>query len=143
MSEQTEIKELLQELVEEKRQEPVAVKHDLIDNLSKIGVALCTAAVLYVATQLQGLTTDVAVMKNEMGVVSKFMETPRFDKNDNAAADQVLLNEIKDIVEDLADEVSNNRHDIQVLKSGTKEDKDLLEEVEDRLQELEMKTTRK
>ena len=143
MSEQTEIKELLQELVNQKEQEPVAVKHDLIDNLSKLGVALCTAAILWVASQVQNLSTDVAVMKNDMTDVAKFMEVPRFDANDNKAADQVVLNEIKEIVEDLADEVSDNRHSIQVLQNGTKEDKDLLEEVEDRLQELEMKTLRK
>lgn len=97
--------------------EPVAVKHDLVDSLSKIGVALCTAAILWVASQMSGLTTDMAVMKTQVETFTKFTEEPRFTAQMNDAADQKMLGQIKDIVSDLANEIHVNENDIDKIVS--------------------------
>lgn len=93
-------------------QEPVEVKHDYLDNLMRLGVALCTAAIIYVATQLQGLTTDVAVMKTQMNSFEKFTEEPRFTAQHNQAADQLLIAEIKQLLTDINNEIKENQNDI-------------------------------
>lgn len=70
-------------------QEPVAIKHDIVDSLSKVGIALCTAAILYVAGQLQNqdrkliqIDSNQKHLQAEVEKVSDFTKAPRFTHDD-------------------------------------------------------------
>lgn len=135
MSEQSEIKELLQELVNQKNKEPVVVKHDLIDSLSKVGVAICVAGILWVGSQMLSLTTSVAIIKTQVEDFESFTEEPRFTAAMNSAADQKLLADIKDIVSDLADEIDKNSDDIGQNDRELTRRTDLFEDLNDHRKE--------
>lgn len=139
-----QFKEIIGLMQDKQSKEPVSVKHDFVDNLSKIGVALCTAAILYVATQLQGLTTDVAVMKTQMIGFAKFAEEPRFTEEKNQAADQRLVSQVRDLIEGIAEGAKDNSNKINSITRELdrrsvfmESEKDFNNEVEKRIHELE------
>lgn len=152
MTVDTETKEILRELLKRHEpvqvQQPVTVKHDIFDMLSKIGVALCTAAIIYVASQLQGLTTDVAVMKTQMTSFQEFTEAPRFTMEHNKAADQLLLSEIKQMLTEIQREIKDNSNSIDNNKRELLRRTDFMNDtdrdvrdLQDRLRNLESEKT--
>ncbi len=72
-----------------KIREPVEVRHDMPDILSKIGIAVCTAAILWVASQIQAQDRKLIMiesnqnhLKVQVEKVSNFTKEPRFTKED-------------------------------------------------------------
>lgn len=134
--------ELLEAL--KQRDEPVSVKHDIPDIITKIATALCTCIIIYVASQLQSLTTDVALLKHDISSFEKFTDEPRFTSRDNETADAKLLGQIKDLFDEFGDEIQENRNDIGNLKSELtrratfmKDTEGSISDVKGRLRELE------
>ena len=122
MTKKTE--ELLEKLIEMQSkpdpvpvQEPVQMKHDTIDVITKIGTAVCTAVIIGVAVQLMNMSTDLTVMKSQMARFETFSQEERFTAKDNIAADAELLKEITKVVEDLGDDIATNANEIKMIKS--------------------------
>lgn len=72
-----------------KPKEPVEVKHDLVDNLSKIGVALCVGGIMWVGGQIQAqdrklieIGANQAHIARKIQTFEAFTEKPRFTKED-------------------------------------------------------------
>jgi len=128
------------------KEEPVTVKHDLVDSLSKIGVALCTAAILWVAAQMQGLTTDMAIMQTNMNTVAQFMDDPKFTESMNSAADQAMLAQIKDLFSEVKKDIGDNTNEINNVKIELNRRSDFIDAtlnhkklIEERLGKVELK----
>ena len=112
-----QFKEFMLALKEKDDKEPVTVKHDLVDSVSKIGVALCTAMIIYVVTQISGITTSMAVMESKMEAFGKFAESPRFTSENNAVADQKLLSIVKEVLTPMSNEIRQNSNSISYIEA--------------------------
>lgn len=64
-------------------------KNDIYDHLSKIGVTICSAGIIYLAGVVVNVQQDVALIKHsqaaikeDVSAISTFTEKPRFTKDD-------------------------------------------------------------
>lgn len=69
--------------------EPVEVKHDIFDSISKVGVALCAAGIMWVGGQIQSqdkklieIETNQRHLSEEVKTFADFTKVKRFTHDD-------------------------------------------------------------
>ena len=83
---------LLLEMRRQQADQPVTVKHDMVDSLSKIGTALCVAGILWVANGIdqQGnklieISVNQGNISSEIDKFNEFTKEPRFTRENFVA----------------------------------------------------------